>query len=79
MTEMQWQDLAFFEGYFSNFIEGTEFDVEEAREITFEGKIPFARPEDAHDILGTYQIISSRGEMSKTPKTFEGLIALLKK
>ena len=32
--------LPFFEAYFSNFIEGTEFAVEEAREIVFEGVIP---------------------------------------
>jgi hypothetical protein len=30
----------FFEAYFSNFIEGTEFAVEEARAIVFEGVIP---------------------------------------
>ena len=44
--------LPFFEAYFSNFIEGTEFAVEEAREIVFEGVIPPARPEDAHDVTG---------------------------
>lgn len=45
---------AFIEAYFSNFIEGTEFSVEEAVEIVFEGKIPDARPEDGHDVLGAY-------------------------
>ena len=30
----------FFEAYFSNFIEGTEFTVDEAREIVEEGHIP---------------------------------------
>ena len=35
--------LAFFEAYFSNFIEGTEFTVEEAAEIVFEGVIPQER------------------------------------
>ncbi|MGV8998281.1 MAG: Fic family protein [Parvibaculaceae bacterium] len=45
---------AFVEAYFSNYIEGTTFLVEEAREIVFEGKIPERRPEDAHDVLGTY-------------------------
>jgi len=78
LTETQWQNLSFFEGYFSNFIEGTEFEVEEAREIAFDGKIPSARPEDAHDILGTYNIISSRNEMTKTPKSFDEFLSLLK-
>lgn len=32
--------FAFFEAYFSNWIEGTEFEVGEAEEIVFEGKIP---------------------------------------
>jgi hypothetical protein len=79
LTTLEWQNLSFFEGYFSNFIEGTEFEVEEAREIAFNGKIPFDRPEDAHDIVGTYNIVSSLDEMSKTPKSFEDFIVLLKK
>ena len=48
--------FAFYEAYFSNFIEGTEFEVEEAAEIVFEGRIPQTRPADAHDILGTFRI-----------------------
>ncbi len=71
-------NLAFFEAYFSNFIEGTEFAVNEAEEIIFEGKIPEARPEDAHDILGTYRIVSSDKEMQRTPTSFEELVSLLK-
>jgi fido (protein-threonine AMPylation protein) len=56
-------NLAFFDAYFSNYIEGTRFRVAEAREIVFEGKIPAQRPKDAHDVLGTYQVLSSRHEM----------------
>ena len=78
LTEKQWQNLSFFEGYFSNFIEGTEFEVEEAREIAFDGKIPSARLEDAHDILGTYRIVSSKDKMFKTPKSFDEFLSLLK-
>jgi hypothetical protein len=48
--------VAFFDAYFSNFIEGTEFEVDEAREIVFNGVIPTARPADAHDVLGTFAI-----------------------
>lgn len=51
--------LAFFDAYFSNMIEGTEFEVEEARQIVFEGKIPAQRPQDAHDVLGTYRLVGS--------------------
>ncbi|MBI4422030.1 MAG: Fic family protein [Gemmatimonadetes bacterium] len=51
------ENLAFFDAYFSNYIEGTEFDVEEARAIVFDGLIPAQRPADAHDILGTYRLV----------------------
>src|SRR3546814_906624 len=50
--------LAFFEAYFSNFIEGTEFEVEEAAAIVFRQAIPRDRPADAHDILGTWRLVS---------------------
>jgi predicted nucleotidyltransferase component of viral defense system len=73
-----WKNISFFESYFSNFIEGTEFEVDEAAEIIFEGKMPKDRPQDAHDILGTYQLLSSREEMFLTPKTYEDFIVLLK-
>ena len=79
MNELEWQNLAFFESYFSNFIEGTEFEIEEAKEIAFEGKIPLNRPEDAHDILGTYHLVSSKNEMFKVAKNFEEFIHLLKR
>lgn len=62
-------NLAFFESYFSNFIEGTEFTVNEAREIVFEGAIPVERPEDAHDVLGTFRLVSNRQEMVTIPNT----------
>ena len=45
--------LPFFEAYFSNFIEATEFAVEEARQIVFDNVIPPTRAEDAHDVTGT--------------------------
>jgi hypothetical protein len=71
--------LPFYEAYFSNFIEGTEFAVDEAADIVFHGYIPRARPADAHDILGTWKVVSDRQEMSRTPRTFAELNALLKR
>lgn len=50
--------IPFWESYFSNFIEGTEFTVEEAEQVVFEGR-DLGRPEDAHDITGTFDIVSS--------------------
>jgi len=69
--------LAFFEAYFSNYIEGTEFEVSEAAEIVFEGKIPRNRAQDAHDVLGTWRVVSSKAEMRRVPRTVEELVSLL--
>lgn len=68
----------FFEAYFSNFIEGTEFEVSEAADIVFRNVIPRDRPEDAHDIIGTWRIVSDPIEMRRTPRTEGDLFALLK-
>ncbi|MFO1060017.1 MAG: Fic family protein [Dongiaceae bacterium] len=70
--------LPFFEAYFSNFIEGTEFPVDQAAAIVFENRIPSARPQDAHDILGTYRIVADQAEMSRTPETLAEFERLLK-
>jgi len=71
-------NLAFFEAYFSNFIEGTEFTVEEAQEIVFEGKIPAQRPADAHDVLGTFRLVSDTNEMRKLPASADEFMSLLR-
>ncbi|MBI2285144.1 MAG: Fic family protein [Bacteroidetes bacterium] len=72
-----YQNFAFFESYFSNYIEGTIFEVEEARQIiTTETPLP-ARNEDSHDVLGTYKIVSNQTEMSICPSSPSELIDLL--
>lgn len=71
-------NLSFFEAYFSNFIEGTEFGIDEAVDIIFNGRIPNDRPEDAHDVLGTFRIVSDYSQMSRLPKTHEEFLQLLK-
>ena len=70
--------LPFFEAYFSNFIEGTEFTIDEAREIIFEGKIPAQRPDDAHDIIGTFRLVSSRIYGMKLPEAADAYIEMLR-
>ena len=47
--------FAFLESYFSNFIEGTEFDIAEARAFVLQGRSIEARPKDSHDILGVFR------------------------
>lgn len=71
--------LAFFEAYFSNFIEGTEFEVDEAADIVFRGVIPAGRPEDAHDVLGTYRVVADTADLSRLPARFPDLVASLRR
>ncbi|MFN8188634.1 MAG: Fic family protein, partial [Gaiellales bacterium] len=42
-----------------------------------EGLIPPARPADAHDILGTYKLVSDRVEIARRPADADDLLALL--
>ena len=70
--------FAFFESYFSNYIEGTKFVVDEAKKIVDTGMTLPKRIRDSHDILGTFQIVSNRHEMSRTPFTPDDLIEMLK-
>jgi hypothetical protein len=73
----RWRWLAFFEAYFSNFIEGTEFGVEEARSIAVDGFVPPARPADAHDVAATYNLVSDPVTKSRTPATADELVDML--
>lgn len=70
--------LPFFEAYFSNYIEGTRFSVEEAYAIAIEGEMPEARPKDAHDVSGTYRIVNDWDLMSQAPRDADDLISMLK-
>ncbi|MGH7718383.1 MAG: Fic family protein, partial [Gemmatimonadaceae bacterium] len=65
-TDAEFSIISFFDAYFSNFIEGTRFELQEAHEIVFDGKIPAARPQDAHDILGTFGLVGNRAVMGRS-------------
>lgn len=71
--------LPFFEAYFSNFIEGTEFSVAEAEAIVASGEVPDDRPEDAHDILGTFEAVRDPALRAATPATADELRELLER
>lgn len=71
------RNFAFYEAYFSNFIEGTEFEVAEAKQIISSGKPIPARDDDSHDILGTYKILSDRQGMQITPSNPDELMQIL--
>lgn len=49
-------NFASLESYFSNFVEGTEFAVEEAVDITLRGRVFEGRPKDTHDVLGVFTL-----------------------
>lgn len=76
--DRSFKNFAFFESYFSNYIEGTKFEIGQAKEIIETQKPIPTRHEDSHDVLGTYQLASNRKEMSIIPQTPDELIEILK-
>ena len=70
--------LPFYEAYFSNYIEGTEFTLDEAVGIVYDDRIPPGRSDDAHDIVGTFRIVSHLDEMSRLPASAPEFIDLLR-
>jgi hypothetical protein len=74
----RWEWLAFYEAYFSNLIEGTEFGVDEARRIAVDGVVPAARPQDAHDIAATYRLASDPVEAARVPASGDEFVSILK-
>ena len=72
-----YRNFSFFEAYFSNYIEGTIFEIEEAKSIIETEKPILNRNDDSHDILGTYRIVSNKQEMSITPSNAEEFIKIM--
>lgn len=77
-TALAYRNFAFYESYFSNYIEGTVFEIEEAKQVIETQKPLPARDEDSHDVLGTYQIVSNQREMATVPTTKEEFVTILK-
>ena len=71
--------VAFFEAYFSNFIEGTEFQVDEAHRMVQTGQLVGGRHADSHDVLRTYRLCSNVDEMQVVPQSAEDLLAILQR
>lgn len=76
--QSKWVWLPFFESYFSNFIEGTEFGVDEAKEIAIDGRVEHVRPKDAHDVIATFRLATDPSDNTFVPATGEELVAILK-
>jgi Fic family protein len=77
-TTGAYRNFAFYESYFSNYIEGTVFEIEEAKQVIATQQPLPARNEDSHDVLGTYQLVSNPREMKIVPSSKEELIDILK-
>ncbi len=76
-SQTAYKAFAFFESYFSNYIEGTVFELKEAKQVIENQRSLPLRNEDSHDVLGTYQIVSDKKEMSRTPTSGEEWMAML--
>jgi hypothetical protein len=72
------ENFAFFEAYFSNYIEGTTFTVEEAEDIVFHGQIVENRSEDSHDILGTFNAAALAPWRDQPPRTADDFLYWLR-
>ncbi len=77
-AEDRWAWLPFFEAYFSNFIEGTEFGVDEARRIAVDGEVPTDRPADAHDVAATFRLVSNPYDRAQVAANGDEFIDLLR-
>jgi hypothetical protein len=77
-TLKSYELFGFFESYFSNYIEGTRFKVEDAKQIVDSGLPMPSRENDSHDVLGTFKIVSDKKALSVTPKSADDFVQLLK-
>ncbi len=71
------ETFAFFEAYFSNYIEGTTFEVAEAARIIFERVIIPNRSEDSHDVLGTFEAVLHPAWRANPPQTHDTFLTWL--
>jgi hypothetical protein len=77
-TEQARTHFAFLESYFSNFIEGTEFDVMDARGFVLDGKPISERPKDSHDIIGVFRQALNPGWTNQTISCGESVLTQLR-
>ena len=72
-----WRHLSFFESYFSNYIEGTEFEIDEAEKIIFEKSEINHRHQDSHDVMAVFDVVQDYTEMVTVPNNPDELMNLL--
>lgn len=69
------QNAAFLESYFSNYVEGTKFDIQQARDIVMNNKVMTSRPKDSHDILGVFRLAITSPYRDSPPLAGEEFLA----
>jgi len=77
-NKTNWRNLAFYESYFSNYIEGTEFEIDEAEKIVFEKTEILNRHQDSRDVLSVFDVVHDYTEMSTVPDSADELLQLIK-
>jgi hypothetical protein len=77
-SAVRYTHLPFYEAYFSNFIDGTEFDLPDALAVVYEGTNLPGRDDDSHDLLGTYRVVNDLAEMSTVAATPEDFVQLMR-
>ena len=68
-------NFAFIESYFSNYVEGTRFSIEEARDIVLFNRIMQSRPKDSHDVLGVFAIANHADYRATVPAPGAAFVA----
>lgn len=69
--------LPFYEAYFSNFIEGTELELDDAERVAFDGTVLPDQPEDSHDVAATYELVAGVEERPRVPESADTFVELL--
>jgi hypothetical protein len=67
-------NFAFLESYFSNYVEGTKFSIEEAEGIVLKNEVIASRPKDSHDILGVFNLAINPGTRDSLPPPGEPFV-----
>ncbi len=67
--------FAFIESYFSNYVEGTKFSIEEAEGIVLRNTIVPGRPKDSHDVLGVFNLAVRPGTRDSVPAPGAAFVA----
>lgn len=69
---------AFVESYFSNYIEGAEFELTDAYNIVVDGEPMKHREDDSHDIIGTYNAVRGCIARPLFPRNLDAFLLQLK-